>query len=129
MRISGLDHLLFRAENLAKTLAFYREGLGLACEVAGSDASPSRVRVVLGAGVALVFTGENGDAPTGPPYPSLALSLQVEDPDAFAETLQARGLKIEQSPHDTPNETRRFTAFDPDGLRLHFERPIERQRR
>lgn len=123
MKISGLDHMLVRVKDPARTLVFYRDVLGLACEVTGSNASPSRVKVRLGAGVALVFSGTNNGAPAAPC--DTALSLQVEDPDVFAIELQARGLKVERAPYDTPTQTRRFTAMDPDGLELHFERPLK----
>lgn len=127
MKISGLDHLLIRVKDPGRTLVFYRDLLTLPCEVTGTDASPTQVKVGLGVGVSVLFSATQGGAPAAPC--DLALSLQVVDPDVFASEAQARGLKIEKAPYDNmPTRTRRFTARDPDGLELHFERPLEPSR-
>jgi uncharacterized glyoxalase superfamily protein PhnB len=129
MKISGASHLFFRPRDMAKSLAFYRETLGLVCELFGPSNAPEVVIVRLGGGFALVLgTAAHGGPTFTSPAPPFALSLHVEDPDVFAKEIIQRGVTITQAPHDTHWATRMFSAKDPDGIELHFERPVEQSR-
>ena len=129
MKISGANHLFFRPRDLGRSLRFYRDALGLPCELHGPADRPEAVSVRLGGGFALVLGDTTRGAATfESPAPPFALSLQVEDPDVFAKEISARDVQITKPPHDTYWGTRMFSAKDPDGIELHFERPVEYKR-
>ena len=129
MKISGVNHLFFRPRDLGRSLRFYRDALGLACEVHGPLEQPEVVIVRLGGGISLVLGNPtHGGATFEAGAPLFALSLQVEDPDVFANELRERDVTITQGPHDTHWATRMLSVKDPDGVELHMERPLEYKR-
>jgi catechol 2,3-dioxygenase-like lactoylglutathione lyase family enzyme len=99
-----------RVGDLAASLAFYRDGLGLAVvhEIEG-------IAVLDLGNVHLVL-----DAQDDPRTPGggASLHLYVVDVDAFHGDLVSRGLTPDSPPDDRPWEDRDFTITDPDGYRL-----------
>ena len=129
MKISGLASIFYRPRELATSLRFYRDLLQLECDVLGAPGNPEIVTVRLGGGPALILAAPHGEPPTlERGAPDLVLSLQVEDPDVFARECSQRGVTLADPPHDTHWNTRMWSARDPDGLTLHFERPLEKPR-
>ena len=117
MRISGLDAIELCPRDLEASLRFWRDALGL--EVVASSTDAARVCLALRGGPRLVLsrrTGANEPTPAG-----LALSLQVEDPDAMARELSTRGIVATPAVHEAGWYRRSVT--DPDGVVVRLQRP------
>ena len=116
---------LLRPTDYERTLAFYRDGLGLAIarEYPGGT--------VFFAGQALLEVaghGREGDAPAGF---SGALWLQVRDAEAAAAELAQRGIPIDRAPVREPWGLIEMWLRDPDGMPIVLvqippEHPIRR---
>ncbi|HEY3701965.1 MAG TPA: VOC family protein, partial [Acidimicrobiales bacterium] len=112
MEVLG-SRLLLRPSDLDRSLAFYRDTLGLAVYRELGEGSQRGVVFFLGGGF-LVVSGR-AEAPSAP---NVALWLQVRDVDAAHGELTARGVRVERPPVTEPWGLREMWVRDPDGLRL-----------
>jgi predicted enzyme related to lactoylglutathione lyase len=112
MEVLG-SRLLLRPSDLDRSLAFYRDTLGLAVYREFGEGSQRGVVFFLGGGF-LEVSGR-ADAPS---TPNVALWLQVRDVDAAHRELTARGVSVERPPVTEPWGLREMWLRDPDGLRL-----------
>ena len=112
---------LLHPADLDRTLAFYRDGLGLA--VAREFGSGDHRGVVFFAGGGMIEVSGSG-APTG--LPGVALWLQVRSMDASVHGLTARGIELARTPRLEPWGLIEAWLDDPDGVRIHLvEVPVD----
>ena len=122
------SRVLFRPADYARSLAFYREGIGLAVarEYAGGT--------VFYAGQSLIELAGHGAPDHGdPPFPG-GLWLQVRDLQATQAELQQRGVEIAREPRREPWGLHEMHVVDPDGVMLIFvqvphDHPLRRDTR
>jgi predicted enzyme related to lactoylglutathione lyase len=107
------SRLLLRPSDLDRSLAFYRDTLGLAVYREFGEADQRGVVFFLGGG----FLEVSGRAET-PTRPNLALWLQVRDVDATHDELAVKGVHVLRPPKTEPWGLREMWISDPDGLRL-----------
>lgn len=122
------SRVLFRPKDYERSVAFYRDGIGLAIarEYAGGT--------VFYAGQSLVeIAGHGGPADGAPPFPG-ALWLQVRDLAATQDILRGRGIEIAREARREPWGLHEMHVVDPDGVTLIFvqvpeDHPLRRDSR
>ncbi|MEZ0342823.1 VOC family protein [Mycobacterium sp. pV006] len=108
------SRVLFRPKDYARTVAFYRDGLGLAI------AREYAAGTVFYAGQSLIeIAGHGGPDEGAPPFPG-ALWLQVRDVYATQEEFRARGVTITREAKQEPWGLLEMHVSDPDGVELIF---------
>jgi catechol 2,3-dioxygenase-like lactoylglutathione lyase family enzyme len=107
---------IIHPSDLAASLAFYGEGLGLA--VAREFGAGNHRGVVFFAGGGLIEVVGSGEKPERP-LP-LALWLQVRSMDETVEELAGRGVRLARAPRLEPWGLVEAWVEDPDGLRIHL---------
>ncbi|MGZ8803482.1 MAG: VOC family protein [Mycobacterium sp.] len=123
-----VSRVLFRPVDYQRSLAFYRDGIGLAIarEYAGGT--------VFYAGQSLIeLAGHGAPDRGGPPFPG-ALWLQVRDLYATQAELQERGVEITREARREPWGLHEMHVVDPDGVALIFvqvpeDHPLRRDTR
>ena len=108
------SRVLFRPADYDRSLAFYRDALGLAIarEYAGGT--------VFYAGQCLIeIAGHGAPQRGGPPFPG-ALWLQVRDVYATEAELRGRGVEIAREAKQEPWGLHELHVTDPDGVTLIF---------
>lgn len=112
----------FRIEDLARSRAFYVDGLGFRVDWVWREAPelPAFAQVSCGE-LGLYLTQRAGDSAAG----GLAY-LYVPDVDAWAARASERGIPIESGPEDQPWGNRELALVDPDGNRLVIATPLPR---
>lgn len=122
------SRVLFRPKDYARTVAFYRDSLGLAIAREYSGGT------VFYAGQTLIEIAGHGAPPDGaPPFPG-ALWLQVRDLAATQEQLAERGVTIAREARQEPWGLHEMHVDDPDGISLIFvqvpdDHPLRRDTR
>ena len=122
------SRVLFRPADYDRSLAFYRDGIGLAIarEYGGGT--------VFYAGQSLIELAGHGAPDHGaPPFPG-ALWLQVRDLDATQTELRGRGVEIAREARREPWGLHEMHVVDPDGVTLIFvqvpeDHPLRRDTR
>ncbi|MCV7151518.1 VOC family protein [Mycolicibacterium pyrenivorans] len=108
------SRMLFQPADYSRSLAFYRDGIGLAIarEYAGGT--------VFYAGQSLIELAGHGAPDHGaPPFPG-ALWLQVRDLHATQNELRERGVEIAREARREPWGLFEMHVVDPDGVTLIF---------
>lgn len=108
-----LSHVHLPVAKLTRSLAFYRDRLGLEVGFAGES-------MVEFPAVGLVLDEE---AEFRRSEVSVTVGLGVEDVDSAFADLEARGCPVAESPADQPWGVRNFYVTDPDGYVIEFEQP------
>lgn len=106
------SRVLLRPADYDRSVAFYRDGLGLAIarEYPGGT--------VFYAGQSLIeIAGHGMPAEGSPPFPG-ALWLQVRDLNAAQNTLRERGIDITRDARQEPWGLMEMHVRDPDGVTL-----------
>lgn len=103
------SRVLLRPLDPARSVAFYRDTLGLAVyrEFEGGTV------FFLGGGF-LEVSGRTDQ----PPGPNIRLWLQVRDVDAACEELRAAGVRVLREPVTEPWGLREMWIADPDGVHI-----------
>ncbi|MFI9510620.1 VOC family protein [Nocardia sp. NPDC052566] len=121
------SRVILRPRNYQETLAFYRDGLGLAIarEYPGGT--------VFYAGQSLVEVAAHGGSGTSSAFDG-ALWLQVRDLDDAAAELALKGIRIDRSPVREPWGLIEMWIRDPDGVpivlvQVPTEHPLRRDSR
>ena len=107
------SRLLLRPSDLDRSLAFYRDTLGLPVYREFGEGDQRGVVFFLGGG----FLEVSGRAQAPTPA-NLGLWLQVRDVDATHDDLAAKGVDVMRPPVTEPWGLREMWVRDPDGLRL-----------
>lgn len=122
------SRVLFRPRDYERSVAFYRDGIGLAIAREYSGGT------VFYAGQSLVeIAGHGGPADGAPPFPG-ALWLQVRDIAAAQDELRGRGVEIAREARREPWGLHEMHVADPDGVTLIFvevpeDHPLRRDTR
>ncbi|MCZ0727382.1 VOC family protein [Mycolicibacterium iranicum] len=122
------SRVLFRPKDYERSVAFYRDGIGLAIAREYSGGT------VFYAGQSLVeIAGHGGPADGAPPFPG-ALWLQVRDLAAAQDELRGRGVEIARDARREPWGLHEMHVLDPDGVTLIFvqvpeDHPLRRDTR
>lgn len=109
------SRVLLRPRDLERSIAFYRDTLGLHIFREWGSGDTHGVVFFLGGGY-LEVSGTRGDDPGE----KLCLWLQVRDVDAAFADLKAKGVTILEEPADKPWRLREMRAADPDGVILYL---------
>ena len=148
MEFTGLSHIAFCVRDVDKSLAFYRDILGMKITKDQIEDTSTgglthtykhqrntRRTVHLGWGQDpfLVMTSHPGDQVDGEPIKLdqvgvSHLSFSVNDVRALADELIAKGVEIAggiEAFGDAQGNVRTFFAFDPDGILLQFDNGVE----
>jgi predicted enzyme related to lactoylglutathione lyase len=107
------SRVLLRPSDLDRSLAFYRDTLGLAVYREFGEGRQRGVVFFLGGGL-LEVSGQAEPTPSQ----NVALWLQVRDVDATHDELVAKGVSILRPPVTEPWGLREMWVGDPDGMRL-----------
>lgn len=148
MEFTGLSHIAFCVRDVDKSLAFYRDVLGMKITKDQIEDTSTgglthtykhqrntRRTVHLGWGQDpfLVMTSHPGDQVDGEPIKLdqvgvSHLSFSVNDVRALADELIAKGVEIAggiEAFADAQGNVRTFFAFDPDGILVQFDNGVE----
>lgn len=122
--IKRFHSALFYASELAKTAEFYKT-LGFA--VTKPD---DALRIELG-NFKLVFVDENKtpikkESGAGPKGLGVSMYVEVENVDAYFESLKAKSIRASSEPRTWPWGKREFIVKDPDGYKLVFYSPVKK---
>ncbi len=109
---------IIHPSDLDRSLAFYRDGLGLA--VAREFGAGDGRGVVFFAGGGLIEVVGGGVAGGGAPGPSVGLWLQVRAVDEALIELASRGVPVVRPGVLEPWGLVEAWVDDPDGLRIHL---------
>jgi catechol 2,3-dioxygenase-like lactoylglutathione lyase family enzyme len=114
------SRVLVRARDYQRSVAFYRDGLGLAVvREFGAGGRVTGTVFALGGGALEVSAGPPSAA--GQPAaagPSVQLWLQVRDAAAAHAELAGRGVPVLQPPRREPWGLVEMWVVDPDGVRI-----------
>jgi len=122
--ITSLAHLAIIASDYERSIAFYRDILGLeeAFRVDNDDGSPWMVYFRTGPNdfIEIFAGGKEGDGPTSGRTIGIAhLCFWVDDLDKTVVDLQARGLRVNSDGIRTGRSgCRQLFIADPDGVRI-----------
>ncbi|CAA0110455.1 Uncharacterised protein [Mycolicibacterium vanbaalenii] len=122
------SRMLFRPADYQRSVAFYRDGIGLAV------AREYGAGTVFYAGQSLIELAGHGAPDHGaPPFPG-ALWLQVRDIEAAQTELRDRGVDIAREARREPWGLHEMHVIDPDGVTLIFvqvpdDHPLRRDSR
>jgi catechol 2,3-dioxygenase-like lactoylglutathione lyase family enzyme len=121
------SRILLRPSDLARSVRFYEETLGLAVFREWGEGANRAVVFFLGGGLLEVSSSSEQ-----PPSKATRLWLQVRDLEATRDELAARGVPIVEEPEVKPWGLYELVARDPDGLELIFvevprEHPMRRR--
>ena len=108
-----LSHVHLPVPDLARSLAFYRDLLGL--DVGYTSESMAELPTA-----GLVLDEEAGFTPSDV---AVTVGLRVDDVDSVFTHLDARGVPVAEPPTDRPWGVRNFYITDPDGYVIEFEQP------
>jgi predicted enzyme related to lactoylglutathione lyase len=109
------SRILLRPADLERTLAFYRDGLGLAVAREFGDDDHRGVAFFVGGGLLEVSGG--GEAAG---RPGVALWFQVRSMDDATAELADRGVALARPPALEPWGLVEAWVDDPDGVRIHL---------
>ncbi|GAB4589335.1 VOC family protein [Nocardia sp. IFM 10818] len=122
------SRLILRPSDYQRTLAFYRDTLGLAIarEYPGGT--------VFFAGQSLLEVAGHGRNDDAPPGFAGAIWLQVRDCSDAAAELTVRGVRIDRAPKQEPWGLIEMWVHDPDGVPIVFveippDHPLRRDNR
>jgi len=116
--IKRIHSTLFFCKDLGKTARFY-ETLGFT--VSRTD---DAIRITFG-DYKLAFMDESKtmiktDADAGPKGVGIYIYFEVDNVDAFYQTLKEKNIQTSSEPKDWPWGKREFAVRDPDGYKLIF---------
>jgi len=127
--IAGLSHACFVVSDLERSIAFYRDGLGLpiAFEFRSPEGRLTGVYLHVGGRTFIeLFQGNPAPAPKDASYKHIC--LEVDDIDATIAELAERGIEATDKKLGTDNSWQAWLT-DPDGnrLELHAFTPESKQ--
>jgi lactoylglutathione lyase len=124
MRVS---HVIRYVEDLERSIAFYRDVLGIAFRFSEHGYAEFDAGVKLGLYERArlpTLIGTRGQAPGS----DGEVLFTVDDVDGWVSRLRDRGVEILSGPEDRPWGQRTLHLLDPDGLVVELAQDIPRQR-
>jgi lactoylglutathione lyase len=116
--ITGLAHACFTVSDLERSLAFYRDALGLkpAFDFVRDDGRRFGIYLHLGGrGFIELFEGQLGERAEGQSYRHIC--LEVDDIESTVQTLRERGVEVSDPKLGGDRSWQAWIA-DPDGNRI-----------
>jgi len=124
MTITGISPVLLTS-NVDRSVAYYRDALGFACEVYGDP--PDFVACRRDDAVILLALSKE-PARIVPNWhvvdKTWNVYIRVDDVDAVYAEVQDRGAGIDYTIYDAPHGFREFGVQDPDGHDIAFGQPL-----
>ena len=117
MTVQGISAVTLGVHDMARSVAFYRDGIGLELLYGGEGAGFTSFRV--GDGYLNLTATDQPLAWWG------RAIFYVDDVDRMHTRLVAAGLVPDTEPADGPWHERYFHITDPDGHELSFARPLD----
>ncbi len=121
---------ILAVSDFERSLAFYRDTLGLEVEALYDDPSYATLTAA-GARLSLAEQGHPADdrpgvtmtAPKDPSRANVVIVLEVGDARAVYGELESRGARFLAEPYEPPWGGCRFFCVDPDGYLVEIEQP------
>jgi catechol 2,3-dioxygenase-like lactoylglutathione lyase family enzyme len=107
------SRVLLRPVDLERSIAWYRDVLGLAIYREFGEPPHRGVVFFIGGGLLEVSGGSAAS-----PAPNIQLWLQVRDVDRAHDDLTTAGVTIVREPRDEPWGLREMWVADPDGVQI-----------
>lgn len=121
--IRGIRNVFLQVSDFDRSLAFYRDGLGL--KIARLDAGDNCAAVSWGRTEFMIHEDFDPKLKKARRGAGFTLHFEVTDADAYCDRLRKNGLRPEHDPEDRP-WGREFSVKDPDGYVLDFVGPRRR---
>ena len=119
MTVQSISAVTLAVQDMARSVVFYRDAVGLTMLYGGEDAGFTSFRV----GSAYLNLIPNDK----PPIWWGRTIFYVDDVDRMHSRFLEAGLKTDTEPVDAPWGERYFHVTDPDGHELSFARPLNSQ--
>ena len=118
--------LSMTANDLAKTVAWYRDVLGFTVDhVREQDGKPASAGIRSGAARIFLNQDDGGRGWERVKGEGFAITFDTaQDVDALAAAIKSRGWTLTMEPSDMPWGVRMLRLVDPDGYRLAIWRPL-----
>jgi lactoylglutathione lyase len=129
MMLSKVDYIMVNVSDMSRSVAFYRDILGLSLKFQ----SPGWSEFQTGATTLALHqirarVGGEGRAPAEPVAGTCSIGFSVEDLEAIHRELAARGAQFILAPTEQVNEGIRLAVCaDPDGLAISFAEPLRHE--
>ena len=120
-----LDYCMVMVSDMAKSVAFYRDVLGLELKME----SPGWTEFNTGNTTLALHAG--GEKPSQPLNEKLAgmcsIGFYTDNVDEMAKQLTAKGAMMVMPPTERPNEgIKLMVVVDPDGMGISYAQPLKR---
>ena len=119
MTVQKISAVTLAVRDMARSVAFYRDAVGLAMLYGGETAGFTSFRV--GDGYLNLVTADQSPAWWG------RAIFYVDDVDEMYSRFVTAGVATDTLPADAPWGERYFHVTDPDGHELSFARPLDRR--
>jgi lactoylglutathione lyase len=118
-----LDYVIQYVESLSRSVAFYRDVIGLRVRIEGDgyvefDMENTKFSLFERSKLPELIGREAGNAPCG------EIGFLIDDVDAEAERLRGLGAEILSGPVDRPWRERTLHIADPDGNIIEFAQKL-----
>ena len=127
---SKVDYVMVRVSDMRRSVAFYRDTLGLPLKFESpgwSEFETGATTLALHAS-APPAAGSEAARPAAPAAGTCALGFSVPDLNRTYAELRERGARFVVPPTEQPNEGIRLAVCtDPDGLTISFAEPLARE--
>lgn len=122
--VERIAEILIRVSDVERSLAFYRDGLGIPFEPTnyGDNSFEARVGEVR----LLLHPDWDDSLKRAKRGIGIYTHLWVSDIDAYCEEIRQRGIEIAEKPEDRP-WGRHSSVIDPDGYRIDLLGPVRRK--
>jgi lactoylglutathione lyase len=124
-----VDYVMVNVSDMRRSVAFYRDTLGLALKFESpgwSEFETGATTLALHAAARRVVG--NAAAPAGPIAGTCSIGFSVEDLETTYAKLQSQGAHFVMQPSEQANEGIRLAVcVDPDGLAISFAETIARE--
>jgi lactoylglutathione lyase len=126
---SKVDYVMVNVSDMGRSVAFYRDTLGLSLKFESPGWSEFQTGATTLALHAVARAGGSGAATeAGPVAGTCSLGFSVEDIKSTYERLRQRGARFVMPPTEQRNEGIHLAVcLDPDGLPVSFAEPIRRE--
>ena len=127
---SKVDYIKVNVSDMSRSVAFYRDMLGLPLKFESPGWSEFQTgATTLALHLIRARGGGEGGAPAEPLAGTCSIGISVEDLAATHRELAARGAHFVLAPTEQVNEGIRLAVcIDPDGLSISFAEPLTRSR-
>ncbi len=124
---SKVDYIMVNVSDMGRSVAFYRDTLGLPLKFE----SPGWSEFETGSTILALHAGgppaAGGSAAGQPPAGTCSIGFSVDNLDTAYAELQSRGAHFVMRPSEQPNEGIRLAVcIDPDGLPVSFAQMLPR---